>query len=379
MLILTFAMVFILVVSIFAAVNLLYEEHSKPEFFVGVEMAYSNATFADVKDLVDKVKDYTNLVVIGSPEISKNQTLLNMTCDYIVDAGLNFVVLFTDTQMYSVDNSPKDWIPRATQKYGERFLAVYRYDEPGGGVLDHAHDSLIDETVVGRSANYSYASKLYVEYLYAHLSYYLVPSPSVLTADYGLFWFDYKSGYGTVLAELGSNHSREINVALCRGAGLARNRDWGTIITWKYNKTPYVESPDELYQDLVLSFRAGAKYAVVFDYPKVGRYGILNQTHLDKLSDFGVMCRAIREITALTAQKWLMFFPLIMGLASEARMTMFGCGMRTICLSWLRMTRKSLCHSMVLALTSCMMTQKLSVLLQLGMANCSSGMKRFHN
>lgn len=286
MLILTFAMVFILVVSIFAAVNLLYEEHSKPEFFVGVEMAYSNATFADVKDLVDKVKDYTNLVVIGSPEISKNQTLLNMTCDYIVDAGLNFVVLFTDTQMYSVDNSPKDWIPRATQKYGERFLAVYRYDEPGGGVLDHAHDSLIDETVVGRSANYSYASKLYVEYLYAHLSYYLVPSPSVLTADYGLFWFDYKSGYGTVLAELGSNHSREINVALCRGAGLARNRDWGTIITWKYNKTPYVESPDELYQDLVLSFRAGAKYAVVFDYPKVGRYGILNQTHLDKLSDF---------------------------------------------------------------------------------------------
>jgi len=145
---------------------------------------------------------------------------------------------------------------------------------------------LIDEMTVGETANYSYAAEQYVELLYGHLAYYLYVSPSVLTADYGLYWFDYIGGYNSVLAEFGSNQSREINVALCRGAALARNRDWGTIITWKYNDTPYVESPSELYQDLVLSYRAGAKYAVVFDYPKVGQFGILNQTHLDKLKDF---------------------------------------------------------------------------------------------
>jgi hypothetical protein len=108
----------------------------------------------------------------------------------------------------------------------------------------------------------------------------------VLTADYGLYWFDYKGGYSSVLAEFGSNHSKEINVALCRGAGMAQNKDWGTIITWTYTDAPYIESADELYQDLVLSYRAGARYAVVFNYPKIGSYGILTESHLDALRDF---------------------------------------------------------------------------------------------
>src|SRR3990170_9100654 len=98
-LILTIGMLIILLVSVFAGFEFLGTRQSKPEFFVGVEMAYANATFGDVKDLVDKVKDYTNLFVIGSPEISLNQTLLNMTCDYIADAGLYFIILFTDTTM----------------------------------------------------------------------------------------------------------------------------------------------------------------------------------------------------------------------------------------------------------------------------------------
>lgn len=115
LLILTIAMVFILAVSIFATANTLLEERSQPGFFVGVEMAYANATFSDVKDLVDEVKNYTNLFVIGSPEISKNQTLLNMTCDYIVGAGLNFVVLFTDTSQYAIGSEPSVWIPKARE------------------------------------------------------------------------------------------------------------------------------------------------------------------------------------------------------------------------------------------------------------------------
>src|SRR3990170_2746834 len=286
-LILTVGMMIILLVSVFASIEFLNTRQSTPKFFVGVEMAYANATFNDVKDLVDKVKDYTNLFVIGSPGISLNQTLLNMTSDYIFNAGLYFIVLFTDTQQYDLDSKPKDWIPKAKEKYGEKFLAVYRFDEPGGRVLDRVNDSFINDMSVGEIANYSKAAGAYVEGVYGHMAYYLYVSPSVLTADYGLYWFDYKGRYSSVLAEFIGNQSRELSVALCRGAASAHNKSWGSIIGWKYdNARPYIESADELYDDLTLSYRAGAKYAVVFDYPKIDRYGILTRSHLDALRDF---------------------------------------------------------------------------------------------
>ena len=285
-LILTVGIMIILLVSVFASIEFLNTRQSTPKFFVGVEMAYANATFNDVKDLVDKVKDYTNLFVIGSPGISLNQTLLNMTSDYIFNAGLYFIVLFTDTQQYDLDSKPKDWIPKAKEKYGEKFLAVYRFDEPGGRVLDRVNDSFINDMSVGEIANYSKAAGAYVEGVYGHMAYYLYVSPSVLTADYGLFWFDYKGGYSSVLAEFIGNQSRELSVALCRGAASAHKKSWGSIIGWTYDKEPYIESNDTLYQDLTLSYRAGAKYAVVFDYPKIDRYGILTEDHFTALKNF---------------------------------------------------------------------------------------------
>ena len=280
------ALAFILVFSLFLGFDVLSTRQSAPDFWFGVEMAYSNATFNDVKTLVDEVKDYTNLFVIGSPEISMNQTLLNMTCDYISNAGLHFIILFTDTTMYNLNNSPRIWIPMAKEKYGDKFLAVYRYDEPGGRTLDHGIHPIIDQSAVGQTANYTFAAGRYVEVLYSLLSYYLYPSPSLLTSDYGLFWFDYQAGYNTVLTEFGSNHSREQAIALCRGAAEAFGRDWGTIITWQNDNYPWIESPSLLYQDLVLSYRNGARYSVVFDYPKNGTYGILTKEHLDAMKNF---------------------------------------------------------------------------------------------
>src|SRR4030065_2344133 len=114
-------MLITLLFSFLASIEFVNTRQSTPEFFVGVEMAYANATFGDVKDLVDKVKNYTNLFVIGSPEISFNQTLLNATCDYIYDAGLSFIVFFSDP--YTRYNyHPIIWIMKAKEKYGDRFL-----------------------------------------------------------------------------------------------------------------------------------------------------------------------------------------------------------------------------------------------------------------
>jgi hypothetical protein len=89
----------VLSVSIVAAIDLLGSAYSTSEFFVGVEFAYSN-NVGDLKDLVDKVKDYTNLFVIGSVEMTFNRTALDESCDYIYGAGLYFIVLFTDTVQY---------------------------------------------------------------------------------------------------------------------------------------------------------------------------------------------------------------------------------------------------------------------------------------
>jgi hypothetical protein len=114
----------------------------------------------------------------------------------------------------------------------------------------------------------------------------LYSSPKMFTADYGLYWFDYKGGYDTVFAEFGWNHSRPLNVALCRGAAKAQNKNWGAIVTWTYNNTPYIEHGDALYNDMILAYQNGAKYGVVFDYPRIERYGILTEEHFNALKKF---------------------------------------------------------------------------------------------
>ena len=114
------ALIIILSVSIIASIDWLYYSKSTPEFFVGVEFAYAsdNVTglkglVSDLKSLVDNVKNYTNLFVIGNPEISLDETTLNETCDYIYDAGLHFIVFFTSTTAYLYN--PYVWIIKASQ------------------------------------------------------------------------------------------------------------------------------------------------------------------------------------------------------------------------------------------------------------------------
>jgi hypothetical protein len=290
----------VLSVSIIATVDWWWGNvHSTPEFFVGVEFAYSN-NVGDLKNLVDKVKDYTNLFVLGSVDMTFNKTALDESCDYIYEAGLYFLVLFTDTDIYrrgpnSTDIKPSTWIYEpliwiyeARQKYGDKFWGVYRYDEPGGHQLDQGPSSLLNRTEAAAYGTYSNASKYYVDNLSYLIKYYKYISNEIFTADYGLYWFDYETGYDAVFADFGFNLSRPLQIALCRGAAMAQNRDWGAIVTWTYNDKPYLESGEELYSDLKLAYDSGAKYAIVFSYPKIGPYGTLSdkQGHFDALQNF---------------------------------------------------------------------------------------------
>ena len=259
---------------------------STPEFFVGVEFAYSYGDEADsrsllndLKSLVDKVRNYTNLFVIGSLEVSFNQTLLDEACDYVYNSGLYFIVFFTNPYQY--DYEPHAWILQAIPKYGDKFLGVYRYDEPGGHQLDRGPSNFVVE-----AEDDAEAAETFVDYLHVHIKDYLDSSPKTFTADYGLYWFDYKGGYTAVFAEFGFNLSRTVHTALCRGAATAQNKDWGAIITWTYNEYPYIENGTALYNDLVLAYQNGAKYIAIFNYPKIGQYGILNDEHFDALKNF---------------------------------------------------------------------------------------------
>jgi hypothetical protein len=255
---------------------------STSEFLVGVEFAYSYGDEAnsstilnDLKSLVDKVRNYTNLFVIGSLEVSSNQTLLKEACDYIYDAGLSFIVLFTNPY------PPYAWISQAIQKYGDKFQGVYRYDEPGGNQLDRGPSNLVVE-----AENFTDAAETFVDYLHGHIKFYLDSSPKTFTSDYGLYWFDYKGGYSAVLTEFGFNLSKTIQTALCRGAAKAQNKDWGAIITWTHTSYPYIENGTALYNDMVLAYQNGAKYIAIFDYPKIGQYGILTDDHFDAMQRF---------------------------------------------------------------------------------------------
>ena len=58
------------------------------------------------------------------------------------------------------------------------------------------------------------------------------------------------------------------------------------MITWTYNNPPYIESGEELYNDMILAYENGAKYILVFDTDKNYTHGILKEEHLGALKQF---------------------------------------------------------------------------------------------
>jgi hypothetical protein len=114
-------------------------------------------------------------------------------------------------------------------------------------------------------------------------------SVKVFTSDYALYWYDYLGGYDVVLAQLGWNHTETQDIALARGAANLQDKDWGTIITWKYNQKPYLETGPEMYYQMHLAYDTGAKYIVIFNYPTYpdnNQYGILQEEHFSALQRF---------------------------------------------------------------------------------------------
>jgi hypothetical protein len=258
---------------------------SKPsDFYFGV--TYGGVSAEGAKPLIDKVKSYTNLFIIASWNITTNETALNEVCNYCSQANLNFIVYF---QFISRIIYPwhQTWLDTAKQQWGNKFLGVYLQDELGGKQID-GNDTL--KTVMN-AASYADAASQYINDIQNYNSTIDAKSRDIpmFISDYALYWFDYQAGYDTVFAELGANVSVPQQIALVRGAADMQGKDWGAIVTWKYNQAPYMPSATEMYSDMVSAYQAGAKYVLVFNYPTYpdnNPYGVLSDQQFTALKQF---------------------------------------------------------------------------------------------
>jgi flagellar basal body-associated protein FliL len=259
------------------------------KFYVGV--AFCGNTTAEARLLIDRVKSYTNLLVLQSGPVSKNETATNEICDYAVQAGLSIVVYFGDLNPRVLTNETRwrtNWVNTARQRWGERLLGVYYYDEPGGIWLD-SDWSQFPRAFTPNSTYDSVATRFIRGFQRdpgtVQLKNNSIP---IFVSDYALYWFDYLSGYDVVLAQVGWNRSLPQDIAMLRGAARIQNRDWGAIIGWKYTAPPYLDTGVNIYSQMVDAYTAGAKYIVLFNYPQLdgNAYGVMTDEHFDALERF---------------------------------------------------------------------------------------------
>ncbi|MCL4430276.1 MAG: hypothetical protein M1167_05945, partial [Chloroflexi bacterium] len=87
---------------------------------------------------------------------------------------------------------------------------------------------------------------------------YLKNNTKVFTSDYGLYWFDYLSGYDVVLSQIGWNLTLNQQIAQIRGAAQAQGKEWGAVITWKYQQPPYLDNGTEILSQMRTAYESGA-------------------------------------------------------------------------------------------------------------------------
>ena len=276
-------------------------------FHFGV--SFCGNTTAEAKLLIDRVKSYTNLLVVQSGPVSINETAMNEIVDYAISSDLDVIAYFGYFNPAYPWQIP--WLDYAKQTWGSRFLGIYLNDEPGGQTIDadwpqyfsqirirntseyYSHTPIVEFDLAINSSStrdYNNAAVHFHDAIETGLGINELKSRSIsaFTSDYALYWFDYLAGYDVIFAEFGSNHSISQTIALARGVARLQDKTWGTIITWTYDQPPYLVDGTEMFSELVTAYDAGAKYEVIFDFPQIpgNPYGILTDEHFLALERF---------------------------------------------------------------------------------------------
>ena len=126
----------VIVASLLVSHSMTSNETDPTPFYVGV--TFCGETTTEAKLLIDKVKNYTNLFVLQSWEISNNETATTEICDYAVTSGLNIIVNLGVNQTYNRTWTWQfPWFLSAKQRYGNQFLGAYYDDKPTEIQLDY--------------------------------------------------------------------------------------------------------------------------------------------------------------------------------------------------------------------------------------------------
>ena len=288
---------YLLLLAAFAAASvglpfIIWIQSQKSDFYFGV--SFGQSTTSEAKMLIDKVRGYTNFFLINSWDIAINETALNEIADYAVDANLHFMVFFS-----FISNSTYEWhqtwLDGARQRWGDKFLGVYLYDEPGGHQIERGqwnNGSYLKRLFENTSSSSEAAAKftsLGTNPNFSSMNDLKRRGISTFTSDFALYWYDYKAGYDSIFVELGWNNSRNQQIALCRGAADSMGKDWGAIVTWTYTEPPYIASGPQIMQDMRVAYDAGANYIAVFNYSEDSAgnpRGILTEEHFETMQQF---------------------------------------------------------------------------------------------
>jgi hypothetical protein len=81
----------VIVVSAFAA-TVIYSANADHPFYVGV--TYGGDSVDEAKQLIDKVKNYTNLFVFTSSSLMNDLSATKQIGDYAVNAGLSVILYY---------------------------------------------------------------------------------------------------------------------------------------------------------------------------------------------------------------------------------------------------------------------------------------------
>ena len=153
--VLSLGVILVIVVSAFAAIQSYQltsasssQVANKKPFYAGV--TFGGDSVADAEQLIDKVKDYTNLFVLASGPLMQNITATEQIGDYAINAGLNIILY------YGKSGDPSTCVSLlnlAKSRWGSHFLGLYYQDEPGGNMLDSQVTLNADNSVGNNTAN----------------------------------------------------------------------------------------------------------------------------------------------------------------------------------------------------------------------------------